>query len=150
MLKTAGMGLLSVLLIAVLVDGPLRAQVAGRDQTWPATPPNPTMPTMQTMPTTQPLPHRPPTDGRPMPLPRPIVPNLPPSQPVTSPNLIPSFLQAGRTYAFQPVVGEPFVARVIALDAAGWIQVQRQPGSDVGPVAEYFNLQNIVAIKAQQ
>ena len=61
---------------------------------------------------------------------------------------IPSFMQAGRSYVFEPVAGERFSGRVVSLDATGWVQVQHRPGGDVGPLAEWYNLGNMVSIKA--
>ena len=63
-------------------------------------------------------------------------------------NNIPAFMQAGRSYVFQPVGGEEFSGRVVALDATGWVQVQLRPGPDIGPLAEWFNLANMTSIKA--
>ena len=63
-------------------------------------------------------------------------------------NSIPTFMQAGRSYVFQPVAGEEFSGRVISLDATGWVQVQLRPGPDVGPLAEWFNLANMTSVKA--
>lgn len=64
-------------------------------------------------------------------------------------NRIPSFIQAGRSYAFLPVQGEPFAGKVVSIDSTGWIQIQRHGGTNVGPVAEWYNLDGIVTIKAQ-
>jgi hypothetical protein len=61
---------------------------------------------------------------------------------------IPVFMQAGRSYVFEPVVGERFSGKVVSLDATGWVQVQHRPGGDVGPLAEWYNLDNMVSIKA--
>ena len=61
---------------------------------------------------------------------------------------IPVFMQAGRSYVFEPVAGERFSGKVVSLDATGWVQVQHRPGSDVGPLAEWYNLDNMVSIKA--
>src|SRR5688572_14187366 len=63
-------------------------------------------------------------------------------------NAIPTFMQDGRSYVFQPVGGEDFYGRVISLDATGWVQVQLRPGPDVGPLAEWFNLANMTSVKA--
>ena len=140
MLKTVAIGFLILVIVGLLIDGPLRAQVQQRDK-------DKSNATTTTQPSAQA--QRPPLPPRPVPQP------LPPPVVVTTPAppaiALPSFLQAGRTYAFQPVVGDSFVARVIMVDAAGSVQVQRQPaGSDVGPVAEWYNLYNIVAMKGQQ
>ena len=61
---------------------------------------------------------------------------------------IPTFMQAGRNYVFVPVGGEEFSGRVISLDSTGWVQVQHRAGGDVGPLAEWYNLVNMVSIKA--
>ena len=63
-------------------------------------------------------------------------------------NAIPVFIQAGRTYVFVPVGGQEFSGRVVSLDATGWVQVQLRRGPDVGPLAEWFNLANMVSVKA--
>jgi hypothetical protein len=61
---------------------------------------------------------------------------------------IPTFMQAGRTYVFEPVGGKEFSGRVVSLDSTGWVQVQLRPGPDVGPLAEWFNLANMTSVKA--
>ena len=61
---------------------------------------------------------------------------------------IPAFMQAGRSYVFEPVAGERFSGKVVSLDATGWVQVQHRPGGDIGPLAEWYNLDNMVSIKA--
>jgi hypothetical protein len=155
MLKTWAVGVLTIVVAAlVFVGGSLRAQVTQRDRdrekpatlpAFPANAPLPQPPQAQ-LPTYPQYPQRPPVQPQPVPLPQP----LPPQNGGSTINLIPSFLNAGRTYAFQPAVGDPFVARVIVVDATGWVQVQRQPvSSNIGPIAEWYNLQNVVAMKAQ-
>jgi hypothetical protein len=139
MLKTVAIGFLILVIVGLLIDGPLRAQAPQRDKD------------KSNATTTQPSAQA----QRPTLPPRPVPQPLPPPVVVTTPappaNALPSFFTAGRTYAFQPVVGDGFVARVIMVDAAGWVQIQRQPaGSDIGPVAEWYNLDNIVAMKGQQ
>ena len=67
---------------------------------------------------------------------------------VIAPHHIPSFMQAGRSYVFDPVVGETFSGKVVSLDSTGWVQVQLRPGGDVGSLAEWYNLANMVSIKA--
>jgi len=147
MLKTVAICVLTVVITALLVVGSLRAQVNQRDRAWPST--QPTWQTNSQWPQPQ-YPQNPQRPGQPQPVP--VTPQLPPQQGGggATINLIPSFVQAGRTYAFQPAIGDPFVARVISIDATGWVQVQRNAGSDVGPVADWYNLQNMVAMKAQQ
>ena len=74
----------------------------------------------------------------------------PPRDPdvVASVKRIPVFMQAGRSYGFEPVAGERFSGKVVALDSTGWVQVQHGAGGDVGPLAEWYNLDNMVSIKA--
>src|SRR4051794_15545153 len=69
--------------------------------------------------------------------------NLAPAQrpaPAATENHIPAFLQAGRWYVFQPTTGEAFPGRVISIDATGWVQLQRRPGAEAGPVSDWYNL----------
>jgi hypothetical protein len=76
--------------------------------------------------------------------------DLPPPQKVAvTVQRIPVFVQAGRTYVFQPAGGEEFTGKIVSVDATGWVQLQLRAGGDVGPVAEWFNLDNMLSIKAR-
>src|SRR4051812_31038153 len=112
MLKTVAIGVLTVVVTALLVVGSLRAQMTQRDRDRDRPSTQPVWPTNSPWPQPQ-YPQYPQRPGQPQPVPVTPQPQLPPQQGGGGGtlNLIPSFVQAGRTYAFQPAVGDPFVAR---------------------------------------